>query len=775
MNAEAMDQPIRRPRRILALVLAVIGLILTVGGAQLALLGGTLYYLVAGIATLATAWLALKGNRRDVTVYALLLLGTVIWALWEGGTDPWRLQSRVLAPAVLGIWVCWPWLRRHRSAFLGLIAMLVVALAGWVWQANKVETAPLLATAGPDGSGDWPHYGNVIGGTRFSPLTQINHGNVGKLAPAWTYRTGVLPGSGAGMGSQVTPLMVNDTVYLCTPNNIVVALDPESGQRRWQFDPKTKSPPGGTCRGVSYFAREGATGECAKRVITATVDARLLAIDADTGKPCSTFGENGSVDLKKGLGDVMSSYYYVSSAPAIVRGKVVIGGWVTDGQFVGEPSGVIRAFDAATGKFAWAWDMDRPGQHGEPGPGETYSRGTANSWGTMSGDEELGLVYLPTGNSTPDYWGAHRSPGSEKYGTSVVALDIETGEPRWSFQIVHHDVWDYDVSPQPTLIDVPIGGQMVPALLQTSKSGQFFMLDRRTGKPLRTVVEKPVPQGPAKGDWLSPTQPFSPDLPAFDNRVLDPQSMWGLTPLDQMWCRIKFNEARYEGIFTPPGYPRPSITYPSYLGGVNWGGISVDPERKLAVVNWSRMANYTSMVPRAESDAKGYKRTMKGEVHIGQPVPQEGTPFALLTGPFLSPLGVPCTEPPFGKIGVVDLATGKMKWEKPLGTAADSGPFNARSGLPIPMGVPNTGGSLTTRSGLIFIAATQERTFRALDVQTGKLVWRAPLPAGGHATPMTYVSKKSGRQFVVIAAGGNAALSSGIGDYVVAYALPKAN
>jgi quinoprotein glucose dehydrogenase len=775
MNAEAIEQPPRRPRRILALVLAVIGLILTVGGAQLALLGGTIYYLTAGIATLATAWLAFKGSRRDVVVYAILLVGTLIWALWEGGADPWRLQSRVLAPAVLGIWVCWPWLRRRRGAFLALVAVALVALVGSVWKANQLETAPMLAASGPDGSGEWPHYGNVIGGTRFSPLTQINQGNVAKLAPAWTYRTGVIPGKGAGMGSQVTPLMVNDTVYICTPNNIVVALDPESGARRWQFDPKVTLPPAGTCRGVSYFATEGATGECAKRIVTATVDARLMAIDADTGKPCSTFGENGAVDLKKGLGEVLSGYYYVTSAPAIVRGKVVIGGWVTDGQFVGEPSGVIRAFDVLTGKFAWAWDMDRPGQHGEPGPGETYSRGTPNSWGTMSGDEALGLVYLPTGNSTPDYWGAHRSPGSEKYGTSVVALDIETGVPRWSFQIVHHDVWDYDVSPQPTLIDVPIGGQMVPALLQTSKSGQFFMLDRRTGKPLRTVVEKPVPQGPAKGDWLSPTQPFSPDLPAFDNRKLDPQSMWGLTPLDQLWCRIKFSEARYEGIFTPPGYPRPTITYPSYLGGVNWGGISVDPERKLAVVNWSRVANYTTMVSREDADRNGYKRTTSGEVHAGQPVPQEGTPFALHTGAFLSPLGVPCTEPPFGKIGVVDLVTGKMIWEKPLGTAADSGPFGSRSGLPIPMGVPNTGGSLTTRSGLIFIAATQERSFRAFDARTGALVWRAPLPAGGHASPMSYISRKSGRQFVVIAAGGNLALSSGVGDYLVAYALPKAD
>ena len=773
MSNKANETPSAKRRFVLAAVLAAIALLLIAGGAQLALLGGSIYYLAAGLAVAATAWLAFKGDRRDAAIYALFLAVTLAWAIWESGTDVWRLQSRLVAPMVLGLWVCWPWLRKFRAIVLAGAAIGLVAFGVWLWQVNQIETAPGIALQGSDGSGEWAHYGNTLGGTRFSPLSQINQQNVARLEPAWTYRTGVIAGS--GLGFQATPLMVNDTVYLCTPTNIVIALDPETGTRRWQFDPKIDAPPAGTCRGVSYFAPTGASGPCAKRIITATTDARLMAVDADDGKPCTAFGTNGSVDLKRGFGEVIKGYYFVSSAPTIVRGKVVLGGWVTDGQYVGEPSGVIRAFDATTGKFAWAWDMDRPDEHGEPGPGETYSRGTANSWGPMSGDEQLGMVYLPTGNSTPDYWGAHRSKGSEKYSSSVVALDIESGVARWNFQIVHHDVWDYDVSPQPTLIDIPVGGALVPALLQTSKSGQFFMLDRRTGKPIRPVEERVVPQGPAKGDFLSPTQPFSPTLPAFDNTVLTPQSMWGLTPLDQLWCRIKFSQARYEGMFTPPGYPKPTITYPSYLGGVNWGGISVDPDRKLAIVNWSRMANYTSMVTRSEAIAKGYKRSLNGGAHVGEPVAQEGTPFALLTGPFLSPLNVPCTEPPFGMIGVVDLKTGKMNWEQALGTASDSGPFNTRTHLPLPMGVPNTGGSVTTRSGLIFIAATQERALRAFDITTGKMVWRVPLPAGGHATPMTYISKKSGRQFVVIAAGGNAPLSSGAGDYVKAYALPKSN
>ncbi len=761
-----------RRRWLLALVLAPIGLVLVAGGVQLALLGGSLYYLLAGLAVLGAAWLAFRGDPRAVTLYAAMLAGTVIWALWEGGLDPWRLQSRVLAPLVLGIWVCWPWLSRHRKAFLAAIVILGLGFGGWLWSVNRLEAAPRLAGVGPDGSGEWQQYGNVVGGTRFAPLTQINQSNVAGLEQAWTYRTGVM--TKTGLGFETTPIMVGDTLYLCTPTNIVIALDPETGQQRWRFDPKVDAPPAGACRGVSYYAAPNAVGPCAKRIILGTTDARLMAIDAADGKPCTGFGENGAVNLKKGLGGVISGYYYLSSAPVIVRGKVVVGGWVADGQFVGEPSGVIRAFDAVTGKFAWAWDMDRPHEHGEPGPGQTYSRGTANSWGTMSGDEALGLVYLPTGNSTPDYWGGHRSPGTEKYATSVVALDIESGEARWSFQIVHHDIWDYDVSPQPTLIDIPVNGQIVPALLQTSKSGQLFMLDRRTGQPIKPVEERPVPQGAAQGDWVSKTQPFSPGLPAFDNHVLSAQDMWGLTPLDQMWCRIKFGQARYEGIFTPPGFPRPSITYPGYLGGVNWGGISVDPERRLAVVNSSRMANYTSMIDRKAADALGLKHSDDGVAHVGLPVPQEGTPFGLLTGAFLSPLGVPCMQPPYGKIGVVDLASGKMLWERPLGTSADSGPFDWRAGLPLPMGVPNTGGTVTTRAGLIFIAATQERAIRAFDLTSGKMLWRAGLPTGGHATPMSYISPKSGRQFVVIAAGGNASLHSGAGDYVIAYALPKA-
>jgi quinoprotein glucose dehydrogenase len=761
-------------QRLQAITLGIIALILIVGGVKLALLGGSFYYLLAGLMIAGSAFLIYKNNHRGIWLYGLMLIGTLLWTLSETGLNPWQLQVRLIAPLVLGLWVFWPILKRHaRLSLTGLLLLLGVS-GGWLWSVNQLDKAPnepVIAATATDSS-EWLAYGNDAGGTRFSPLTQINAANIAALKPAWTFRTG----DKTGIGFQVTPLMVQDTVYLCSPRNIVFALDPETGAQRWKVDPKVDAPDAGTCRGVAYFKQAETTGVCAERIIIATTDARLLAVDSKTGQACPAFGSGGTVDLKKGMGIVSKGYYYVSSAPTIVRGKIVLGGWVTDGQHVGEPSGVIRAFDAVTGKFGWSWDVDRPDFNGEPPEGESYSRGTPNSWGPMSGDEALGLVFLPTGNSTPDYWGAHRSAGSEKFSSSVVALDAETGKLQWSFQTVHHDVWDYDAAAQPTLIDLPVNGQMIPAVIQATKNGNLFVLDRRNGKLLAPVEERKVPQGASKGDFLSPTQPFTVDMPTFDDTIISEKHMWGITPLDQLWCKIKFREARYEGPFTPPNV-KPSITYPSYLGGINWGGVSVDPQRKLLIANWSRMANYTKLVPRKDADAMGIQASNAGGGgHVGAvglPVAQMGTPFAALTAAFLSPIAVPCTEPPFGKIAVVDLVKRKIIWAKPLGTSADSGPFNIRTGLSLPMGVPNSGGTMTTRSGLIFVAATQERAIRAFTVNSGKLVWKASLPAGGHAAPMSYISPKTGRQFIVIAAGGNASLHSGADDAVVAFALKK--
>ncbi len=632
-----------------------------------------------------------------------------------------------------------------------------------------VFALPLLAVSAWAADGEWHHYGNDLGGMRYSPLDQITPANVSGLKQAWVYRTN--PGETLKTHLQVTPLMVGDMLYVCTATNQVIALDAETGAQRWRWEPPPPNDRRRTCRGVTYYKVPDGVGACAERIFGTTARAQLVALDARTGKPCAGFGDGGMVDLKTGMGEVKPNYYYVTSAPVIIRGRVVMGGWVADNQHVDEPPGVIRAYDARTGAFSWAFDPGRPEYHGEPLPGETYTLGTPNSWAPMSADEALGLVYAPMGNATPDYFGAHRTPESEKFTSAVLALDAGTGALRWLYRTVHHDIWDYDLASQPTLVDLQIGGQPVPALIQPTKRGQIFVLDRRTGRALKPIEERKVPQRPAPGEWLSPTQPFSAGMPDFSGPELTEKSMWGLTPFDQLWCRIKFRQARYDGTMTPPG-TKPTITNPGYLGGIDWGGVSVDPVRQIMIVNWSRMPNYTRLIPRAEADRMGLKPGADGLVP-GKPQAQAGTPYAAKTGAFLSPLGVPCINPPYASLTAVDLSTGKVIWSEPLGTARDNGPWGIPSMLPLTMGVPAIGGSFTTRSGLVFIGASMERTLRAVDQKTGELLWKARLPVGGHATPMTYISPASGRQFVVIAAGGHQALQSPFGDYIIAYALPK--
>lgn len=447
---------------------------------------------------------------------------------------------------------------------------------------------------------------------------------------------------------------------------------------------------------------------------------------------------------------------------------------VLDGQYWGEPSGVIRAFDAVTGKLAWAWDMGRPDRRGLPPAGETYTPATPNSWGPISSDEQLGLVYLPTGNATPDFFGGRRRPIDDRYSSSVVALDAATGQLRWSFQTVRHDLWDYDVAAQPTLVDLPApGGGVIAALIQPTKTGDVFVLDRATGKPIRRVLDKPVPQtGAVPEERLSPTQPFSVAMPAFRGPVLRERDMWGITPFDQLYCRIKFRSARYDGIMTPPGMT-PWISLPGFVGGMDWGGASVDLDHNVLIVNSSTIAAISRFYTRAAADAANIRpagdNTPGGD--LWGPAAQAGTPYASDTEVFKSPIGMPCQEPPFGRISAIDLTTGKLIWTRDLGMAGKSA-FGVPLLMPITMGTPTTGGSLTTRGGLTFIAATQDRIFRAFDTKTGALVWSSRLPQGGFATPMTYVSPRSGRQFVVIAAGGSHGLGEAGGADLIAYALP---
>lgn len=806
MDAVEARPAVRAPERawLFASILMLVGLALLAGGGQLLSLGGSPYYFVAGLFTVVSGVLVLRRSRKGAIAYLLLMVGTTIWAIWESGFDGWALAARIAAPLVLGMWFVMPWTWRKlggapsigaaRAAVTSAACLAVSVLVGsglhtllsrpisdplfqTGLQAHMPD--PLQGSARFDTGDDWRNYGNDLGGSRFSPLAQLSPANVAGLEVAWTFRFGPAP-EGAPGKLQVTPIKVGDSVYACTAYNDIVSLDAETGRQNWRFHAKTDASgsPYGACRGVSYYRVPDAGSRsraCAERIFTNTIDARLIAVDARTGLSCKDFGENGVVSLLKGMQPAPKGYYYVSSAPTIVGGKIVLGGWVFDGMYWGEPSGVIRAFDATTGNLAWAFDVGRPDRKGEPPQGEFYTHSTPNSWAPMSADEALGLVYVPMGGATIDLSGARRRPFDEAYSGTIVALDVATGDERWKFQTVRHDLWDYDVPAQPTLIDLPVAGTIRKALIQPTKRGEMFVLDRVTGQPIYPVSEHAAPQaGLAPGEWAAKTQPFADAMPSFRGVDLSEKAMWGITPLDQMACRIQFRKARYDGPLTPPGL-QPSIVYPGFLGGTDWGGVSIDPDRKIMIVNSNHVANLNQLVTREDADKLGVvptDMTRKAAPSHGMAA-QKGTPYASKPGPFLSPLFAPCQAPPYGRLTAIDLVSRKVVWSRPVGTARDSGPLGLSSGLPFTLGTPSMGGSVTTRGGLVFMGATQDRYIRAFDLGTGDTLWRARLPAGGQATPMTYRSARSGRQFVVIAAGGHLMMNTKIGDYIIAYALPK--
>lgn len=757
-----------------ALLLVAAGLPLVWYGGQLVGVGGSAYYLAAGLLLSASGSLLPWRRPAAARVYAVMLLGTLVWSLWEVGFDAWALVPRLGLLAVLGLGLAnWAGWRRGlawcvASVFVGaaLHEFAAGAPVDPVYRAGITAAPARPANEAAVEDGEWRHYGGDAGGARYSRLAQLTPGNVRALQPAWRYDT-----SEVGNTFEATPLQVGDTLYLCTGANDVIALDAETGRERWRFHAGARAAAAilKVCRGVAYFevpAAQQVGRDCPARIITNTVDARLIALDARSGTKCRSFGSNGETSLLTGMGDhqgrVIPGYYFVTSAPTVVRGKVVLGGWVSDAQYWGEPSGVIRAFDAVTGQFAWAFDMGRPDRSTEPPPGEHYTPSTPNAWAPMSSDPELGLVFVPTGNTTgSDYYGVQRRPFDDQYSSSVIALEADTGRVRWSFQTVHHDLWDYDVAPQPTAVDLTIRGQRVQALVQGTKTGEVFVLDRTTGQPLYRVEEQPAPTaGAVPGERVSPTQPASVELPAFRGPQLTERDSWGLTPYDQLGCRLQFKRARYEGVYTPPG-TTPFLQYPGILGGLEWGGVSINPETGLMIVNASRIANYARLIPRAEADAEGRKPAGLGGHYMHRA--QSGTPYAVSNPPFLSPLQVPCQRPPFGTLSAVDLGTGKLVWTRWLGSARDSGPLGVASRLPLPLGTPNIGGAVSTRSGLVFIGATQDAYLRAFAASDGALLWQARLPGPANATPMTYRSPKSGRQFVVVAAAER---------YVLAYALP---
>jgi quinoprotein glucose dehydrogenase len=644
--------------------------------------------------------------------------------------------------------------------------------------AAAAACAALLACTAaepPDLSGpvaQWPEYGGDKGGLRYSPLTQITPENVGRLEVAWVHHSGdVSDGTGeyTRTSFQATPIVVDGTLYYCTGFNRVFALDPETGEERWVFDPKLAAkrlsgPYPLTCRGVAYWAGRGPrdVGTCSRRIFTATIDSQLIALDAETGHACADFGTEGRVELREGIGDAPPWEYYVTSPPLVVNDIVVVGALVADNLRVDAPSGVVRAFDARTGALRWAWDPVPPGwaEESAEGEGRRYQSGTPNVWSILSADEERGLVFVPTGNPSPDAFGAMRR-GLDYYGSSTVALRAATGEVVWHFQSVHHDLWDYDVASQPTLFRIPGVGDGAPGVAQATKMGHIFLLHRETGEPLYPVEERPVPQGGVAEEVLSPTQPFPTHPPPLHPAQLTPDDAWGFTPIDRGSCARKIAEYRHDGIFTPPTLDG-SILFPSSAGGMNWGGVAIDPERGVLFANQMRAATVVWLVPREEYDALD----VSGAGYPNEFYPQAGTPYGLKRAPLLSSFGAPCNPPPWGTLTAVDLRSGSVLWESTLGTTRDQAPWP----LWLDYGAPNLGGSIVTAGGLVFIAATTDKFFRAFDARTGEEVWSHRIPFTGNSTPMTYRLREDGRQYVVLAAGGHG--WSEPGDALMAFALP---
>ena len=731
--------------RFRAVLIGLFGLSLLLPGAYLVVLGGSFYYVFVGVILLGSAAMFWKNSVRGSHLYAAALGLALLWTWYESGLSFWGTLPRLSIIGFIGLLLLIPLFRRKFEEEITLkdqLPLTLVVLAGLVFTTIAYVSHVDSLTADKqipvvsqiEEIPDWPAYGNSRRGTRYSTVADINRQNVSDLEIAWHYRSGI------GGTFKVTPIVIDDTLYACAAGNIVLALDADSGEEKWRYDPDVSDEITSafsyfttTCRGVSYYeAPADYEGECPTRLLMGTVDARLLAVDARTGKKCAAFGDDGEIDLRYKMGEVKPFYYFVTSAPAIVRGNAVLGGWVMDNREINEPSGVVRAFDAITGEFAWAWDMGRPGDPGEPGDGEVYTRATPNVWSIFSVDEERGLVFAPLGNETPDYFGGQRLEVSEEFSSAVVAIDGNTGELVWSFQTVNHDIWDYDAPSQPVLADIPDAeGNVVPAVIQATKRGEVFLLNRETGEPLAEVSQRPVPQGGVPEEWTAETQPYS-ALPNVVGMDLTEHDMWGVTPWDHLACRIGFNQLEYRGHFTPPN-THPVLQYPGNAGGYNWGSVTVDESRHLMLGTVTNAGNVLQLVPRSEVD--------ENDRFVS---PQFGTPYGSSTERFASALQLPCNEPPFGMLAAIDLRTHELAWNRPVGTASSF------TGIDIEIGMPGAGGAISTAGDLIFLSASFDGYFRALDVETGRELWRYKLPGTAQATPMSYRAPQSGTQYVVI-------------------------
>lgn len=794
--------------KITSIVIALIGLAMLYMGAKLLLVGGSPFYAVMALGLIATAVTLYLNKRVALSIYAVLMWIVLAWIIYEVGFDKWQWIPRGDLIGVIGLWLAMPWVvrplfrasgageRRFHPFLGGTVAVMIALVIGLCFYDPYPQDGTITnarnASSADVAENDWTAYGGTTNGLRFSKLNQINKDNASDLEVAWTYHTGDLRDGSKDATEytfEATPLKVNNALYFCTPHNEVHALDPQTGALKWKYAPeKDRSylQQHQTCRGVSYYdgsaavqdgssaqpvATNAAPAACSRRIFNATTDAKLVALDADTGKPCADFGTNGVVDLRDNMGTIRPHALMQTSAPLVAGKLVILGGSVMDnGYNTGNPSGVIRAFDAVTGRLVWNFDPANPENTQPIAAGQTFPQDTPVAWATLSADLKNGLVYVPFGNASPDEVGTQRDPQSntEKFRDTLVALDLNTGAFKWRFQSSKNDLWDRDNPSQPSLLDIDYQGKKQPVVILPTKTGNLFVLNRLTGQPVYPINQKQVStEGGITGESFSPTQPVS--ALNFIPDPLSEKAMWGITPFDQMACRIDFKSLRYDGNPWTPATEGGSIVFPGNIGVFNWGSVAIDPERQILIASPVRLAYKYNLIKRTPETEKERLFTKDNSPYWNENF--EGT-HAIHIQQLSSDLGIPCIAPPWGRMVGVDLTTGKTEWMRRVGTTKNLNTTFLPGRFPIgfPMGMVAHGGPLVTAGDVVFHGATADNFFRAYDINTGKLLWQTELPAGGQATPATYLGSDN-KQYVVIAAGGHGSLGTKGGDAVVAYRL----